>query len=105
MTASTLKFIYIRLKWLLSKCKRTHNFNLTVDLVLTYDTETEHLTAFPEKHLLSDHFLISFKFTIMHYTAAVFITVDSSLSESAVITSQDKIHPLLSSLMACVYTV
>lgn len=40
----------------------------------------------------------------MDHTAAVFITVDS-LSESAVITSQDKIRPLLSSLMACAYTV
>lgn len=37
------------------------SFNRILDLVLTYGIETEHLTIVPEKHLLSYHFLITFK--------------------------------------------
>ncbi|MDM5125194.1 hypothetical protein, partial [Aeromonas rivipollensis] len=47
----------------------THRFNHIFDLVLTYGIETEHLVVFPENTLLSDHFLITFEFTMMDYTA------------------------------------
>ncbi|MHC5791746.1 hypothetical protein ACYT6H_09135, partial [Streptococcus pyogenes] len=46
----------------------THHFNHILDLILTYGIETEHLTVFPENPLLSDHFLITFTFTIIDYT-------------------------------------
>uniref|UniRef100_A0A669FAZ4 Reverse transcriptase domain-containing protein n=1 Tax=Oreochromis niloticus TaxID=8128 RepID=A0A669FAZ4_ORENI len=80
----------------------THHFNHTLDLVLTYGIETEHLTVFPENPLLSDHFLITFTFTIIDYTAVESRLYQSRcLSESAVTKFKNIIHPLLSSSMPC----
>uniref|UniRef100_A0AAZ1Y2P9 Reverse transcriptase domain-containing protein n=1 Tax=Oreochromis aureus TaxID=47969 RepID=A0AAZ1Y2P9_OREAU len=80
----------------------THHFNHTLDLVLTYGIETEHLTVFPENPLLSDHFLITFTFTIIDYTAVESRLYHSRcLSESAVTKFKNIIHPLLSSSMPC----
>uniref|UniRef100_A0A669EKP4 Reverse transcriptase domain-containing protein n=1 Tax=Oreochromis niloticus TaxID=8128 RepID=A0A669EKP4_ORENI len=80
----------------------THHFNHTLDLVLTYGIETEYLTVFPENPLLSDHFLITFTFTIIDYTAVESRLYQSRcLSESAVTKFKNIIHPLLSSSMPC----
>lgn len=42
----------------------THSFNHTLDLVLTYGVEVEHVSVFPQNPLLSDHSLITFTFMI-----------------------------------------
>ena len=71
----------------------THHFNHTLDLILTYGIETEHLTVFPENPLLSDHFLITFTFTISDYTAVESRLYQSRcLSESAVTKFKNIIH-------------
>lgn len=38
----------------------SHCFNLTLDSVLRYGTEIEHLTVFPENRHLFDHLLLTF---------------------------------------------
>jgi len=40
--------------------KPTHSFGHTLDLVLTYGVDIEHLKVFPQNPLLSDHNLITF---------------------------------------------
>ena len=40
--------------------KPTHLHNHTLDLVLTYGIEVEHLVVLPQNPVLSDHFLITF---------------------------------------------
>ncbi|XP_056914922.1 uncharacterized protein LOC130540060 [Takifugu flavidus] len=42
----------------------THSFNHTLDLVLTYGVEVEHVSVFPQNPVLSDHSLITFTFMI-----------------------------------------
>lgn len=42
----------------------THTFNHTLDLVLTYGVEVEHVSVLPQNPLLSDHSLITFTFMI-----------------------------------------
>ena len=42
----------------------THFCNHTLDLVLTYDTEISHLATMPHNPLLSDHYPITFNFTL-----------------------------------------
>ena len=46
----------------------THSFNHTLDLVLTYGIEVDHITVFPQNPVLSDHSLITFEFTLTNYT-------------------------------------
>jgi len=38
--------------------------------VLAYGIESEQLTVFPQNPVLSDHFLITFEFTLLDYTAS-----------------------------------
>ena len=42
----------------------THCFNHILDLVLTYGIDTHHLLVSPLNSLLSDHFLVTFEFSI-----------------------------------------
>ena len=53
-----------------SQCvnKPTHCHNHTLDLVLTYGIEIEHLIVFPQNPILSDHYLITFEFLLVDYT-------------------------------------
>uniref|UniRef100_A0AAQ6IH18 Reverse transcriptase domain-containing protein n=1 Tax=Anabas testudineus TaxID=64144 RepID=A0AAQ6IH18_ANATE len=48
--------------------KPTHCFNHTLDLILTYGVEVDQLIVFPQNPLLSDHFLITFEFTVPDFT-------------------------------------
>uniref|UniRef100_A0A3Q3MS83 Reverse transcriptase domain-containing protein n=1 Tax=Mastacembelus armatus TaxID=205130 RepID=A0A3Q3MS83_9TELE len=50
--------------------KPTHCFNHTLDLVLTYGIEIEHLIIFPPNPVLSDHSLITFEFKMMDHAAS-----------------------------------
>lgn len=45
------------------------HFNHTLDLVVRYDIETEHFRSFLKTPFFSDHFLITFQFRLMDYTA------------------------------------
>lgn len=58
--------------------KATNHINQTLDLVLTYGIETEYFKVFPGNPLLSDHFFITFTFTIMK-----FVSYNLSISESS----------------------
>ncbi len=42
--------------------KPTHPFNHTLDLVLTYGIEIDHLIVFPHNPLLCDHYMITQKY-------------------------------------------
>lgn len=60
---------FFHLEWdlfLLAVCSSIHHI---LDHVLTYGIETERVTVFPENPPWSDHFLITFALTIMHYKA------------------------------------
>ncbi|MEY6612833.1 hypothetical protein [Listeria monocytogenes] len=60
------------------------------------------MELFGQNPLLSDHFLITFTFTIIDYTAVESRLYQSRcLSESAVTKFKNIIHPLLSSSMPC----
>ena len=48
----------------------THCLNHTLDLVLTYGIDVEQLRVFPHNPVLSNHFLITFGFTLLDYTAS-----------------------------------
>ena len=48
--------------------KPTHSFNHTLDLVLTYGIEADHITVFPQNPVLSDHSLITFEFTLTNFS-------------------------------------
>ena len=45
----------------------THCFSHTLDLVLVYGIEIEHLIVYPQNPLLSDHYLISFELLLLDY--------------------------------------
>ena len=45
----------------------THCYNHTLNLVLTYGIEVEHLIVFPHNPSLSDHYLITFEFLLLDY--------------------------------------
>jgi len=67
--------------------------------VLTYGIESEQLTVFPHNPVLSDHFLLTFKFTLLHYTASENkFTYIRCLSENAVTRFKELIPSLVSSL-------
>ena len=69
-----------------SQCvdKPTHIFNHTLDLVLVYGIKIEHLIVFPQNRDLSDHYLITFDFTLIDYTPLEKSVLGRSISESAV---------------------
>ncbi|KAK2879923.1 hypothetical protein Q8A73_023735, partial [Channa argus] len=80
--------------------KPTHCFSHTLDLVLTYGIETDNLTIFPHNSLLSDHFLITFEFTITDYIAVrEKFHYSRCLSEKAV----NKFKEIISSSFASPY--
>lgn len=77
----------------------THCLNHTLDLVLTYGIESEQLTVFPQNPVLSDHFLITFEFTLLDYTASEKnFTYRRCLSENAVTRFKELISSSFSSL-------
>ena len=77
----------------------THCLNHTLDLVLTYGIESEQLTVFPHNPVLSDHFLITFEFTLLDYTASgKNFTYRRCLSKNAVTRFKELIPSLFSSL-------
>ncbi|KAK2873784.1 hypothetical protein Q8A73_024409, partial [Channa argus] len=80
--------------------KPTHCFSHTLDLVLTYGIETDNLTICPHNSLLSDHFLITFEFTITDYIAVrEKFHYSRCLSEKAV----NKFKEIISSSFASPY--
>ena len=64
--------------------KPTHKFNHTLDLVLVYGIEIEHLIVFPYKKTLSDHYLITFEFTLVDFAPLDRNVFGRNLSESAI---------------------
>ena len=74
----------------------THCLNHTLDLVLTYGIESEQLTVFHP--VLSDHFYITFEFTLLDYTASEKnFTYRRCLSENAVTSFKELISSLVPS--------
>ena len=61
----------------------THCFNHTLDLVLTYGIEVDHLTVFPHVPLLSDHYLITFELSITGNTTTGKYYYSRSLSDDS----------------------
>ena len=45
-----------------------HCFNHTLDLVLIYGIEIDHLRCFPQNYFLSDHYFITFELLTYEYT-------------------------------------
>ena len=79
--------------------KPTHCFNHTLDLVLTYGIEIEHLIVFQQNSALSDHFLITFEFTIMDYGASTKkFHYSRCLSDTAVTKFKEMIPSLFTSM-------
>ena len=84
-----------------SQCvdKPTHIFNHTLDLVLVYGIEIDHLIVFPHNADLSDHFLITFEFTLVDYPPLDKIVQGRSLSDGAI----NKFKETISSAIDPVY--
>ena len=80
--------------------KPTHCLNHTLDLVLTYGIEIEHLIVFPQNPILSDHHLITFEFLLTDYTPLDKNIFTRCLSESAVDKFKEAI-PLVLNSMPC----
>jgi len=70
----------------------------TLHLVLTYAIESEELTVFPHNPFLFDHFLITFGFTLLDYTASekkfILGPVKRSLMKHMAITTYGQEWPL-----------
>lgn len=60
---------------LLSQCvsEATLCLNHTLDLVLAYGIEIEHIIVFPQNPLLLDHHSINFKFLLLNYMPQTFL--------------------------------
>ena len=71
--------------------KPTHCFNHTLDLVLSYGMDIEHLIVFPHNPLLSDHYLITFEFLLLDYKPFSKTSYSRCLSDSAVAKGGDSI--------------
>ena len=76
----------------------THRLNHTLDLVLTYGIEIEHLIIFPQNPILSDHFLITFEFLLLDYTPLDKNVLTRCLSDSVVDKFKEAIPSVLNSL-------
>ena len=67
--------------------------------MLTYGIESEQLTVFPQNPVLSNHFLITFEFTLLDYTASEKnFTYTRCLSENAVTSFKELISSSFFSL-------
>ena len=64
--------------------KPTHSFGHTLDLVLTYGVDIEHLKVFPQNSLPSDHNLLTFEFILPEFTPLVKSFYTRCLTDSAV---------------------
>ena len=64
--------------------KPTHSFGHTLDLVLTYGVDIEHLKVFPRNPRLSDHNLITFEFILPECTPLLKSFYTRCLTDSAV---------------------
>ena len=78
--------------------KPTHCFNNTLNLVLTYGIETEHLIIFPKYPLLSDQCLITSEFLLLDYTPLGKNVFTRFLSDSAVAKFKEVMPSVLNSL-------
>ena len=76
-----------------SQCvdKPTHTLNHTLDLILVYGMTVENIIVFPENPNLSDHFLITFDFTLTDYSPPDKSVLGRSLSERAMDKFKEKI--------------
>ena len=76
-----------------SQCvdKPTHIANHTLDLVLVYGIEIEHLVVFPHDKELSDHYLITFEFTLLDYPPLDTKVLGRSLSDKAINKFKEKL--------------
>lgn len=79
--------------------KPTHCHMHTLDLVLTYGIEISDLNVLPQNPLLSDHFLITFKFLMEDYTVPNDKTMmKRTLSEKSVLKYKEMIQPIFTAL-------
>ena len=69
-----------------SQCvnKPTHIFNHTLDLVLVYGIEIERLIVHPHNKVLSDHYLITFEFTLFDYSPLDKNVLGRNLNDGAI---------------------
>ena len=83
-----------------SQCvdKPTHIFNHTLDLVLVYGIEIEHLIVFPYNKALSDHYLITFEFTLVDHPPLKKNVFGRSISDSAINKFKEKIPSAINPL-------
>ena len=89
-----------------SQCvdRSTHCFGHTLDLVLSYGIEIEHLIVFPQNSVLSDHYLLTFEFLLQDYTPLDKNIFSRCLSDSAVARFKEAIPSALNSVL-CLNTV
>jgi len=78
--------------------KRTHGFGHTLDLVLTYGIDIEHLKVFQQNPLLSDHNLITFAFILPECTPLVKSFYTRCLTDSAVANFKEAIPSAFDSI-------
>ena len=78
--------------------KPTHCFNHTLDLVLSYGIDIEHLIVFPHNPLLSDHYLIIFEFLLLDYKPLGKTSYSRCLSDSAVAKFKEEIPSVFNSM-------
>ncbi len=76
----------------------THCFNHTLDLVLVYGIEIEHLIVFPQNPSLSDHCLITFELVLLNYPPLGKNFYTRCLSDSAIAKFKNAIPSALNSL-------
>uniref|UniRef100_A0A4W6G917 Reverse transcriptase domain-containing protein n=1 Tax=Lates calcarifer TaxID=8187 RepID=A0A4W6G917_LATCA len=76
-----------------SQCvdKPTHCFSHTLDLVLAYGIDIEHVTVFPQNPILSDHFLITFDFILLDYVLSAKNILTRNISDNAVVKFKEMI--------------
>ncbi|KAM7366739.1 hypothetical protein PAMP_014689 [Pampus punctatissimus] len=78
--------------------KPTHCLNHTLDLVLSYGIEIDHLIVFPQNPILSDHFLITFEFILLDFKPFCRNSYSRCLSDSAVTKFKEIIPTVLNSM-------
>ena len=76
----------------------THCFNHTLDLVLAYGIEIEHLTVFPQNPLLSDHYLVTFEILLLDYKPLGKSSYGRCLSDTAIAKFKEAIPSALDSI-------
>uniref|UniRef100_A0A8P4G3Q0 Reverse transcriptase domain-containing protein n=1 Tax=Dicentrarchus labrax TaxID=13489 RepID=A0A8P4G3Q0_DICLA len=78
--------------------KPTHCFNHTLDLVLSYGIDIEHLIVFPHNPFLSDHYLVTFEFILLDYKPLGKTSYSRCLSDSAVAKFKEEIPSVFNSM-------